>query len=58
MKSMHLFKIIERNEKCDDAADDDEDIDDDDNDADGQHDPYVSAMLRRRYKKYHSIWRH
>ena len=30
------------NQKCDDETDDD---------ADGQHDPYVSAMLRRRHNK-------
>ena len=31
------------NEKCDDYTDDD---------TDWQHDPYVSAMLRRWHKKY------
>ena len=34
-------KVIERKEKCDDDIDD----------ADGLHDPYVSALLRRRPKK-------
>ena len=47
MKSMQksLQKLSSRNEKCDD------DTDDADDDADRQHDPYVSATLRRRYKK-------
>ena len=40
-----LQNVLNGKEKCDD------DIDDADDDADGQHDPYVSAMLRRRHKK-------
>ena len=40
-------KSLSGNEKCDD---DDDDVDTDD-DADRQHDPYVSAMLRRRHNK-------
>ena len=35
-----LQNLLSGNKKCDDAAA-----------ADGQHDPYVSAILRRRYKK-------
>ena len=37
-----LHKLLSGNEKSDDDTDDD---------ADGQHGPYVSAMLRRRHKK-------
>ena len=36
-----LQKLLNGNEKCDD----------DTNNADGQHDPYVSAMLHRQHKK-------
>ena len=50
MKSIHPFKkvqkLLNRNEKCDNDTDDDAA-----DDADGQHDPYVSAMLRKRHKK-------
>ena len=40
-----LQKLLSGNKKCDDT-DDDATADDD---ADGQHDPYVSVMLRRHY---------
>ena len=37
-----LQKLLRENEECDDDIGDD---------MDGQHDPYVSAMLRRQHKK-------
>lgn len=40
-----LQKLLIGKEKCDDN-----DTDDDADDADGQHEPYVSVMLRRRRK--------
>ena len=44
-------KLLNGKEKCDDDTDDaDDDASDDDaEDVDGQHDLYVSAMLRRPY---------
>ena len=39
-------KLLSRKEKCDDD-------DDEASDANWQHDPHVSAMLRRRHKKNH-----
>ena len=48
-----LQKLFNENEKCDDDTDDAVEAAataDDDDDADGQHDPYVPAMLRRRHK--------
>ena len=49
-----VLKLLVGNHFCD-VDDDDDDTDDtddaDDDDDDGQSNPYVSAMLRRRYKK-------
>ena len=50
-----LQKLLSWNKKCDNDTDvADADVNDDD-DTDRQHDPYVSAMLRRRHKKYHQL---
>ena len=52
MKSMHPFKIlIEWKWKCDEDTDFDDAAAAADDNADGQHDPYVSAMLHRRHTK-------
>ena len=40
-----LQKLLNENGKCDDT----------DDDTDGQHDPYVSAMLRTRQKTITSV---
>ena len=46
--STSLQMLLSGNEKCDDDTDDD--------DADGQRDPYVSAMLGRRHIN-DCVWR-
>ena len=52
-----LQKLLSGNEKCDDDTNDDAAAaaaDNNDDDADGQHDPYMSAMLRQRHRSYAS----
>ena len=43
MKSIHPFKLLNGNKKCDNDTDDDANNDDNAKKAGRQHDPYVSA---------------